>query len=144
MTVVAWDGTTLAADKRAVSNGGIARTVTKIQRHMGSLLAMTGDWDVAAEMREWYKAGAVVEKFPAEARGSVASLIVITIGKEVLSFTGGPYPMMYEQEKVAFGSGRDFAEAAMYLGYDAGAAVRTACALQSDCGNGVDLLEWAE
>ena len=41
MTVIAWDGHTLAADKRSVSGGGIARTVTKIQRHGDCLIAMT-------------------------------------------------------------------------------------------------------
>lgn len=51
MTVICWDGKTLAADKRATSVG-LARTVTKVQRHGDVLLAMTGDWDVAAEMRE--------------------------------------------------------------------------------------------
>lgn len=56
MTVIAWDGQTLAADKRAVSGGGIARTVTKIMRHDDALLAITGDWDAGAEMRAWLTA----------------------------------------------------------------------------------------
>lgn len=59
MTVIAWDGSALAADKRAVSGGGIARACTKIERHGGSLLGITGDWDTGAEMREWFKAGAL-------------------------------------------------------------------------------------
>lgn len=71
MTVIAWDGCTLAADKRA-SSGGIARTVTKIERHEGCLIAMTGCWDTGAEMREWFKAGADPEKFPEKARRTAA------------------------------------------------------------------------
>lgn len=51
MTVIAWDGSALAADKRAVSGGGIARACTKIERHGSSLLGITGDWDTGAEMR---------------------------------------------------------------------------------------------
>lgn len=138
MTVIAWDGKTLAADKRATSVG-LARTVTKIQRDGDLLLAMTGDWDVAVELREWFKAGAVPRDFPEKAREDNASLIVIGRGG-VAVYSTGPFSMPIEQEKVAFGSGRDFAEAAMYLGCTAIEAVSVACHFQTDCGNGVDAL----
>ncbi|CBJ38328.1 Conserved protein of unknown function, phage related [Ralstonia solanacearum CMR15] len=138
MTVIAWDGKTLAADKRATSIG-LARAVTKIQRHEDLLLAMTGDWDVAAELREWFKAGAAPSDFPAKAREDLASLIVVgTAG--VWLYSTGPFPMPIESEKAAFGSGRDFAEAAMHLGCTAIEAVSVACHFQSDCGNGIDAL----
>lgn len=140
MTVIAWDGRTLAADKRATSGGGIGRTVTKIASHGGALLAMTGSWDVAAELREWWKAGAVPDAFPAKARDDVATLIVIREGA-VFTYASGPYPMTIEAQKCAFGSGRDFAEAAMYLGKNASDAVAVACVFQTDCGNGIDTLE---
>ena len=138
MTVIAWDGKTLSADKRATSVG-LARTVTKIQRSGELLLAMTGDWDVAVELREWFKAGAVPRHFPEKAREDNASLIVIGRGGVVV-YSTGPFPMPIEQEKVAFGSGRDFAEAAMYLGCTAVEAVSVACHFQTDCGNGIDAL----
>ncbi|KMW48092.1 hypothetical protein DEE91_01050 [Ralstonia pickettii] len=138
MTVIVWDGKTLAADKRATSVG-LARTVTKIQRHGEQLLAMTGDWDVAAEIREWFKAGAVPRDFPAKAREDLASLIVVCRGSLAV-YSTGPFPMPIESEKVAFGSGRDFAEAAMHLGCSAIEAVSVACHFQTDCGNGVDAL----
>jgi hypothetical protein len=41
---------------------------------------------------------------------------------------------------LAFGSGRDYAEAAMFLGCDAKRAVEVACQFQTDCGNGIDTL----
>jgi len=138
MTVIAWDGRTLAADKRATSVG-LARTVTKIQRHGDCLLAMTGDWDVAAEIRAWFKAGAVPSDFPTKAREDLSSLIVIRRDGVDL-YSTGPYPMPIESEKVAFGSGRDFAEAAMHLGCTAIEAVSVACHFQNDCGNGIDVL----
>jgi 20S proteasome alpha/beta subunit len=138
MTVICWDGKTLAADKRATSVG-LARTVTKVQRHGDVLLAMTGDWDVAAEMREWFKAGAVPREFPAKAREDNASLIVVGRGSLAV-YSTGPFPIPIESEKAAFGSGRDFAEAAMYLGCTAVEAVSVACHFQADCGNGIDAL----
>ncbi|MFX3547700.1 hypothetical protein V8918_02925 [Ralstonia mannitolilytica] len=138
MTVICWDGKTLAADKRATSVG-LARTVTKIQRCGDLLLAMTGDWDVAAEIREWFKAGAVPRDFPAKAREDLATLIVIGRGSLAV-YSTGPFPIPIESEKAAFGSGRDFAEAAMYLGCSAVEAVSVACHFQTDCGNGIDAL----
>lgn len=139
MTVIAWDGKTLAADKCATSGGGIARTVTKIERHGGALLAITGNWDVGTEMREWWKAGAVPKDFPAKAREDQATLIVIT-GQRIDTYACGPYSMRIEQDRCAFGSGRDFAEAAMYCGKTAVEAVLIACQFQTDCGRGVDVL----
>lgn len=139
MTVIAWDGHTLAADKRAVSGGGIARTVTKIQRHGDSLIGMTGCWDTAVEMREWFKAGADPDKFPASARLDKSTLIVID-QTGIKTWGIGPYPFVIEQRKCAWGTGRDYAEAAMYLGRDAGSAVEVAIVFQTDCGNGCDFL----
>lgn len=139
MTVIAWDGETLAADRRATSGGGIARTVTKIQKHGDVLLGVTGDWDIASEMREWFKTGAVPADFPKAAREGDATLIVIRRGL-IESFNSGPYPMLIEEEKAAWGSGRDYAEATMYLGGSAVQGVQVASHFQTDCGNGFDTL----
>jgi hypothetical protein len=112
MTVIAFDGTTLAADKRAVQGGGIARTCTKIVRHKHSLIAISGDWDTGAELREWFMAGAEPEKFPPKAREDKAALIVID-AFGIRQYNSGPYPMAIEAKRCAWGSGRDFAEAAL-------------------------------
>jgi hypothetical protein len=140
MTVIAWDGHMLAADKRATNTSGLARTCTKIVRHKDKLLAMTGDWDDAAELREWFKAGADPEKFPKAARDDKASLIVIDGKGDIFHYCRGPYPIEIEDATGAWGSGRDFALAAMYLGRSAVEAVRIACLFQSDCGSGMDML----
>lgn len=139
MTVIAWDGRTLAADKRAVSGGGIARVVTKIVRHGPQLLGITGDWDTGAEMRQWFMDGARAADFPAKAREDKATLVVVD-ADGIRTYASGPYAMWIEQVKCAWGSGRDFAEAVMWLGHDARRAVEAACHFQTDCGNGVDVL----
>jgi hypothetical protein len=139
MTVIAWDGNCLAADKCAISGGGISRSVTKIWRHGGTLYAVTGELDVALELREWHKAGALPREFPNSARDGKATLIIIT-KNGVSHYVSGPYPLLIESKKCAFGSGRDYAEATMYLGYSAVVAVQTASFFQSDCGNGIDVL----
>lgn len=140
MTVIAWDGETLAADKRATSGGGIARTVTKIKRSRDALLAITGDWDVACELRAWWERGAKPDDFPPAARQNSASLMVFRRGS-IESYGTAPHPMPIEETQCAFGSGRDYAEAVMYLGHGARKAVEVACVFQTDCGNGIDILE---
>lgn len=141
MTVIAWDGKTLAADKRATS-GGLALTVTKIERSGPStLLGHTGDCATGRELKAWWLAGAKPADFPASARkdDSYATLIVITPGK-ITYYNTGPYPLVLEQTFAAWGSGRDFALAAMHLGKDAREAVAVACVFQTDCGSGIDTL----
>ena len=140
MTVIAWDGRTLAADKRSTGGGGIARVVTKIMRHGHQLLGITGSWDTGAEMRQWFMDGAKPEGFPAKARDDLATLIVID-ASGIRSYSSGPHAMWIEQAKCAWGSGRDFAEACMWLGHDARRGVEAACHFQTDCGNGIDVLE---
>lgn len=155
MTVIAWDGVRLAADKMAIGGGGIGRTVTKIWRHTDtepgysrprhSLLAITGSWDVGVQLREWWKAGAIPGDFPAPAREDLASLIVIrNQGRVIEHYASGPYPLELDASRAAWGSGRDYAEAVMYLGHPAPEAVRVASVFQSDCGHGVDVLTLAD
>lgn len=144
MTVIAWDGRTLAADRLTSAPGGIGRVRTKIERFDNHLIASTGELDVALEMRAWFKNGAIPSEFPERARADVATLIVVSPGIGVRSWHSSPYPMQFEAEKIAFGSGRDYAEAAMYLGHDARRAVEVAPHFQTDCGNGVDVLTLSE
>lgn len=141
MTCIAWDGKTLAADKRA-TQAGLARKVTKIQAHKEGreLLAVTGNWGVAAEIRAWYVDGAHPDRFPESAREDCASLVVVS-GTGILQYNAGPYPIPLEDSFTAFGSGRDFAIAAMALGLCAVEAVELACRFETGCGDGVDRLE---
>ncbi len=140
MTVIAFDGKTLAADKRATCGGGIARTVTKITRIGSYLVAVSGDWDAACELRAWWEAGADPAAFPSSAREGDATLMLFGAGY-IASYSSGPYPLPIEAERCAFGSGRNYAEAAMHLGFSAKRAVEVACHFQTDCGNGIDILK---
>ncbi|MDR2213955.1 MAG: hypothetical protein LBE21_10075 [Pseudomonadales bacterium] len=142
MTVIAYDGKTVAADKRGIDGCGLVRTVTKIFRRErdGLVAAITGTHAVGLEMYEWWRSNSNDKDFPVSAREDDASLIIIGGGR-VLVYTVGPQPVTQEEDQVAFGSGRDFALAAMALGKTAVEAVELACRFQSDCGNGIDTLE---
>ena len=138
MTIVAWDGKTLAADKRMISSG-LMRTCRKIWEYNGNLIAITGDWDAGAELIAWFNAGADPAKFPEAGRKDTATLIVINTGC-VWQYNAGPYGVLLECKQCAFGSGRDYAEAALYLGKTAYEAVEVACHFESSCGGGIDVL----
>lgn len=67
MTTIAWDGATLAADKRAVNNG-LFRTTTKIFRVNDRLFGFCGDAAYGNQMLQWIRDGQKVEDFPKEQR----------------------------------------------------------------------------
>lgn len=141
MTVIVWDGKTLAADKRA-SSGSLRFTVCKIERSGDrTLLGTTGSSATSQELLHWWKNGADPAKFPAAARNdeSYGTLVVITPGR-IAQYTMGPYPTVIVQAQMAFGSGRDFALAALHMGADARKAVEVACHFATDCGDGIDTL----
>lgn len=136
MTVIAWDGKTLAADRRA-SVCGLARSVHKIERVKGMLVGMSGDHATAAELLKWFVSGG---EFPAKAREDTATLLVVD-HSGVHLYTAGPEPMMVLDGHMAVGSGRDYALMAMHLGKTAKEAVELTCLFDVNCGNGVDVLE---
>jgi 20S proteasome alpha/beta subunit len=139
MTVIVWDGRTLAADKRASCNG-IVRTTTKIFRVRDMLVGLAGDADYSRAMLQWVIAGMNEDRFPEHQKTSAdyVSVLVITKSREILKFERTPYPIVFEDKVFAMGSGRDFALAALHLGCDARRAVEVACALDVSCGNGID------
>jgi ATP-dependent protease HslVU (ClpYQ) peptidase subunit len=142
MTVIAWDGSTLAADKRAGT--GAPRTVTKIRRAPnGNLIGASGTVQGDAELMAWYERGADPEQFPQSQRVDATASQLVVVDREtrrVLHFCTTPYPAVFEDQHFACGSGRDFALMAMRLGYDARGAVELTCELCAECGNGIDML----
>jgi hypothetical protein len=144
MTIICWDGKTLAADKRATCCG-YPSTVTKISRALsGELLAFSGDLDVGRALVEWFNGGADPKSFPDNRTGdgsTRAVLMVVTLAGKIARYECLPVALFFEDRFAAMGSGRDYALAAMYLGHDARRAVEVACALDTGCGNGTDTLE---
>lgn len=140
MTVIAWDGKTLAADKRAVWATTIL-TTTKIHRVRGCLVGFAGDSTFGREMLEWFRNGEDPANFPASQRDKEdwCGLLVIRPDGAIDRYERTPYAIRFEDERIAIGAGREFALAAMYLGHGARRAVEVACALDNS-GNGIDCL----
>lgn len=143
MTVIAWDGKRLAADKQS-TNAGYASKVTKIYRVPGGLVGFAGSPFHAAALLEWFLEGRKPEAWPKPYDPeSFADAIFVTTDGRVYEYCGsrGPYPELNESPFGAWGCGRDYALAAIHLGHDARQAVEVACALDTRCGQGVDVLE---
>lgn len=141
MTTIAWDGKTLAGDKRT-SFGGLHAVTTKVQRIGNLLVGCAGNTAQIAEMHEWVKNGRVPADLPKPQLSSTecVSMLVIEPDGHVLQYESTAYPIRIENRQWAIGSGRDFALAAMRLGCDATRAVELASEFDSSTGNGVDFL----
>jgi ATP-dependent protease HslVU (ClpYQ) peptidase subunit len=141
VTVIAWDGRTLAADKRSTI-AGMAATTTKIHRLRDGLVAFSGGGAHAAELLHWFKGERKPEDYPRRSDDDGAGSLFIDRSQRILMYAAAsPFPEVIEQGFFARGAGRDYAMAAMYLGCDARRAVEVACIFDVGCGNGIDTLE---
>lgn len=143
MTVIAWDGKTLAADK-LVCFGVTKGTVTKIHRHGDFLLGVTGNLSMGMEMLEWFKAGAIPKDFPEGNRNpdTGSGLVLVKPDNTVWKYESTPHPFKVEGAFCAFGSGDESAMVAMECGCNARMAVEVTIKYNTGCGNGVDTLEF--
>lgn len=141
MTVIAWDGRTLAADKQSTIQG-LGFTVTKIFRVPDGLVGFMGSASHVAALLPWFCGDRDPMAWPQpHAPNESADVLHITAaGIQVYCGTNGPRPEKLEDRFVAMGAGRDYAMAAMFLGHDARRAVEVACALDIHCGKGIDTL----
>ena len=142
MTIIVWDGKTLASDKQA-TNAGLKRQVTKIFVINGHMVGFSGDFDYAQTMKHWFESGCKPEEFPKhqEDDNKWVGMVVITPDKRVLKYERSPYPMDFTEAGAhCFGAGRDFAYGALAMGANAVEAVEVTCRYENSCGMGIDFL----
>lgn len=139
MTVIAWDGKTLAADKRMTA-GGMISTVRKLDRVGDCLVGYCGSGMRIGEFRAWLLAGRDPATYPPNPDEDSLFMLVVHRSGLIERFERRPYPLVIEDAMHAEGSGRDFAVAAMHLGCTAEQAVAVACLFAPSCGNGIDTL----
>lgn len=143
MTVIAWDGRTLAADKQNTCHG-YASAVTKVYLVPGGRVGFAGNAYHAMELLAWFNAGRPADAWPAPAdRNDCADALFVDDERSELWLYCGQsaYGQRLEDTYTAMGCGRDYALAALHLGKTAREAVDVACALDVRCGCGVDVLE---
>ncbi len=140
MSVIAWDGKMLAADRMG-SNAELSFTCTKLFVFDGVGYAICGDRASGEVLMEWHKAGADPEKWPAAHQADNerwARLVVVEDGK-CSFYEREPVCIPVEDAYGAWGSGRDYAYGALYMGANAREAVLAASEWCATCGRGVDV-----
>lgn len=143
MTVIAWDGSILAADKM-MSNQGMKSSTTKVipfEDYRGKMaLAVTGNLAFGLMLREWFIHGEQ-GSMPALATPDDWARLIVATPSEVFMYETYPERIYIEDEIHAWGSGRDFALGAMHMGADAIVAVEVASKLSTECGLGFDFVK---
>ena len=138
MTVIAWDGKIIAADRQS-TYGGLKKCATKLFKHEDSILGIAGTDCSGLMLIEWFKQGAYPEEWPKcqEHDDHWANLIVAK--KESIGFYSlYPALILIEDSATAWGAGQDFAMGAMKMRANAIEAVTVTCELSDSCGCGID------
>lgn len=137
MTVIVWDGTSLAADKQGCV-GDMRINRTKIQRRAdGTLVATAGCYALASLcIAAIFDGGA----WPKADDGDCCDVIVVRPDGVLQWWTHGyNAPLELHQRWMVWGIGREFAAGAMAMGADAERAVEVAIALCPGCGPGIQV-----
>lgn len=136
MTTVAWDGKMLACDGRMSDTAILSKTFRKIWRVKESLVGMSGKVDELEVIKAFIESGMQGAQPKTD---ELDILLVHPDGSAFTSENGGPFSRI--DTPCAIGSGRDFALAAMDLGFDAATAVKTAAKRDPSTGGRVFTLE---
>lgn len=144
MTIIAWDGHTLAADKQSTANG-FRRVVTKVHMVPDGIIGCSGSATACVAMRDWFMNGRQKQDWPQiQSTDKDAYTMFVDWAGRLWIYEDFPHPIALENRYDAMGSGRDFALAALELGHDAVTAVQVASKLCNSCGMGYDALNLEE
>ena len=144
MTVIAWDGKTLAVDRQC-TRGDIKSVRTKLTKISDSIaVATAGDSDRDLILKEWVKNGRKIEDWPAFQKTDTFSQLIVLIGNSIFEYQQEPIGVLVESPFMAWGSGEDFAMGAMEMGATAIQAVEVANRHCPTCGFGVNSISFNE
>mgnify|MGYP003629723869 CR=1 FL=1 len=140
MSVVVWDGYSLAADRQA-TNGGTISSITKIKKIDNHLYGFVGSFDRSQILMAWVEAGKDPQEWPEfQSEEDSVYMIEITPDKKIFKYEREPIPFHVEELQAAIGCGKAFAYGALYMGATSVQAVEAASEFDIHCGKGVDLI----
>jgi len=139
LSVIAWDGHIIAAD-RQITTGGNRLYGHKIFQHGEIVIGAVGTLTKALGLKRWYLAGAKIEDMPeADSETHEGTSIIVISKKSVVHYYFDPDPVpIVGKQRCAWGCGKDLALGAMEMGADAIEAVKVACKYDVNCGMGVE------
>jgi len=142
MSVVCWDGQTLAADRMGtIDTAKFVSTKIRLLKSQ-EVVAWVGSQDEGLMLAEWYENGADPAKWPKwqEDNDEITKLIVAgNYGAK--HYESHPVAIKVESAFMSWGSGKQFAMGAMACGKTAAEAVEIASRLDCYCGFGVDVFQ---
>lgn len=140
MSVIAFDGKRIAADKQSTC-AGLPVVTRKILKTEKAILAWTGDQEQGLALAEWFLNGKNKNDWPKFQSGENWTRLIVVENGIVGFYEKEPYMQTVDDKFTAWGSGRDYAIATMSLGFDAFKAVEVASQFDVYCGLGVDIYE---
>ena len=141
MTVIAWDGKSIAADRRAERGRVIEEHDKLFPGPNGSTISFAGEAAKGLLLVEWYCKGRKLKDWP-KFQSTEDFITMIVAGKDgkVDVYYDEPIPVPFSNNFNAWGSGAPFAIGAMA----AGATPLEACKIAGkhcvSCGNGYDVI----
>lgn len=138
MTVIAWDGYVLGADRRLSMHNIEADKVFKLSD--GTYFACAGDYMECQKVRKWLES-----KLPVEKRGTINDVSVLHINKDGTCeawhacMAGPGQPNI--QPPYALGSGREYAMGALGHGATVREAIEITVRYCNSCGGTPDIEE---
>lgn len=143
MTVICWDGKTLASDRQITMDGDLKGLTWKIAKAKdGTICGAAGDAGLCVKAVLWVLGGMrEVDKPPPGDKDNNADLLVVKPNGTALVNMDDAFTMdRLPRKQWAIGSGAQLAMGAMAMGATAERAVRVAASLSIYCGGGVDTL----
>ena len=142
MSVVAWDGKTLAADSQATCEGRKKTVVKLITRGPNLALAWVGDHEQGLILADWYMKGADPATWPAFQTKDSFTELIVAFDNRCVFYEVLPVAQEVTEPFAAWGSGAAIAIGAMAVGASARAAVAAACRFNIWCSEPVRSTSW--
>lgn len=143
MTCVAWDGKSLAADRRITANGVVVTESTKVhKRKDGALIGVAGELCTSSEYVRWFLAGEKGKKpsLKASVSPDESSVLIIVRPNGIVEAHDRDGWHVVESRQYAIGSGANYAMVAMRCGMFADRAVELAIEFDIYSGGKVDFV----
>ncbi len=138
MTVIAYDGKSLATDRQSTSSGLILAASKSMRLKDGTVLAWAGTSVQGLVLADLYRRKQLAKHWPDFQNGEKFTFLVVARKGKVVFYEQQRIPLPVEVAPYAWGAGRELAIGAMAMGATAKQAVEIASRWEASCGCGVD------
>ncbi len=143
LTVIAYDGTTLAADRLCSFDDGTFCEVTKIFRREadGVIYGVAGQGPQLQAVQDWFENGGNPNSYPESVKDhDHIELLYIGLDGRIKLLLNSPYPTVIESNRFSIGCASEAALVLMDVGLSAELAVLKVSEFNVFCGCGVNTL----